>query len=270
MENKFYPLADFAYSQRASRITRCTWHCHDTYEVYYMTHGECSMFIKDKTYHTSDNNLYIIPPGYVHSNTYTVENIERYVFNFSEDMVPDTLLQPFKKLAEKIVYIPKYPAELLMLFKQLHSEIKKQDAYAPLMIQDTVHRLLVHLLRNESLPNTVEGITHPLINKLLRHIDEHFSEHVTIQQASEMLHVNRSYLSRLFHQHTGFTFPNYLCTVRLREAKKLLSRTNLPLTDIAMQCGFSSIVYFSTTFAKYESITASMYRSLHPTVPVTI
>lgn len=55
----------------------------------------------------------------------------------------------------------------------------------------------------------------------------------------------------------------YLEEVRIVKAKLLLRRLDIPLTDIALTCGFGSGAYFATTFKKHTGLTPTVYRKKH-------
>jgi transcriptional regulator GlxA family with amidase domain len=60
--------------------------------------------------------------------------------------------------------------------------------------------------------------------------------------------------------YTGFPPLNYLINIRISEAIKLLKRTDLSLTDIALGTGFYSSQHFSTTFKKTTGYTPSKFK----------
>ena len=68
------------------------------------------------------------------------------------------------------------------------------------------------------------------------------------------------YLSRLVHLHTGKTLKQYIITLRIGEAKKLLKSTDLSLAEIARRTGFENAAYFSNCFHARTKISPGEYR----------
>jgi two-component system response regulator YesN len=99
-----------------------------------------------------------------------------------------------------------------------------------------------------------------IVKKTIKYMNKHFKEKLTLGDSATHFHVNQSYLSALFKQEMGKSFTEYLTLLRLREAKKLLRETELNLTDIAYQCGFSDQSYFSKVFRKTEGLSPKEYR----------
>ena len=78
--------------------------------------------------------------------------------------------------------------------------------------------------------------------------------------ASEM-YVGRAQLNRKIKAITGYKTTEYILMARLSKAKHLLRTTELPVGEIAMQCGIEDVGYFSTLFRKHVGMTPTMYRN---------
>lgn len=59
----------------------------------------------------------------------------------------------------------------------------------------------------------------------------------------------------------GATFSHYLTTLRITNAKKMLTATDTSINDISMQTGFNDYFYFLKTFKKYTGNTPGEYRN---------
>jgi AraC-like DNA-binding protein len=58
------------------------------------------------------------------------------------------------------------------------------------------------------------------------------------------------------------TTSNFILNTRLNRAKKLLSITQKPIGEIAMECGFNDFAYFSRSFKKEFEITPSAFQRI--------
>jgi len=83
---------------------------------------------------------------------------------------------------------------------------------------------------------------------------------ITIQKASEIVGINTFYFCRLFKKLTGKTFIHYLNFVRISVSEKLLLTTNMPITVICEQTGFSSLSYCNRIFRAIKLSFPSEYR----------
>jgi AraC family transcriptional regulator, regulatory protein of adaptative response / methylated-DNA-[protein]-cysteine methyltransferase len=73
-------------------------------------------------------------------------------------------------------------------------------------------------------------------------------EDASVEALAERLGVTSRHLSRLFARHWGATPSRVAKTARVQRAKRLLSETDFPMTEIAMQAGFGSLRRFNAVF----------------------
>ena len=75
-------------------------------------------------------------------------------------------------------------------------------------------------------------------------------EGACIGRLADRLGVGARHLSRLFERHVGARPTQVARTARVQRAKRLLSGTDLPLIEVAMQAGFGSLRRFNAVFAE--------------------
>ncbi len=99
-----------------------------------------------------------------------------------------------------------------------------------------------------------------IIYKVKSYIDEHFADNISLDDVSRMVDISPYYFSKLFKQEVGENFVEYLTSIRIRHAKKLLEQPAHSIKQICVMCGYSDPNYFSRIFKKYEGMTPSEYR----------
>ena len=77
--------------------------------------------------------------------------------------------------------------------------------------------------------------------------------------------IGPSYFSKQFKAITGVGLIEYLNLTRITAAEKLLTETNRPITEVAMECGFNDSNYFAAVFKKIKGITPKKF-SLQNTI----
>ena len=95
---------------------------------------------------------------------------------------------------------------------------------------------------------------------VLRYLEKHYMEEITLTQMARSCHYSTSYFSTLFKAQTGETFVSYLNRLRLEKACELLLTTNGKNADIAQQVGFSDPKYFNRLFVRQYGMPAHAYR----------
>lgn len=83
---------------------------------------------------------------------------------------------------------------------------------------------------------------------------------LTLEKASAALGYNRNHISRLLSQGLGGGFTKFLNSIRIDKSYSLLRQTDMPITAIALECGFGSIRNFNRAFSDFTGMTPSDFR----------
>ena len=92
------------------------------------------------------------------------------------------------------------------------------------------------------------------IKKAMEYAQKNYAT-ATLKEASELCNLSYSYFSRLFKRAMGENFNEYVNSLRISEAKLMLTATTKSVADIAAECGFSSVSYFSKIFKEKTNVT---------------
>jgi AraC-like DNA-binding protein len=113
-------------------------------------------------------------------------------------------------------------------------------------------------LRTRARRNRFRAIVERLVEQPL--------EGVSLQTIAGALDTSPRQVSRLFRSELGMTFREYLASLRMERAKRLLRETDLPVIEIAAETGWSSLGHFTTTFRQRVGQTPSRYRAARAAV----
>ena len=100
-------------------------------------------------------------------------------------------------------------------------------------------------------------------HRALEHLNKNYMDDMTLDTLAAYAGFSRYTLSRMFRQHTGMTFTQYLSQRRVEMAMELLSATRMPVTQVALQCGFNSIATFNRVFRDVKGCTPTQYRVIY-------
>ena len=92
------------------------------------------------------------------------------------------------------------------------------------------------------------------------YIRENFREKISMKDICTALGRTKSAICPAFKQKYGITVVDYLTELRIEESKKLLLETDMTVSEIADEIGFSDTSYFSKVFLKTIGISPSLYR----------
>lgn len=98
------------------------------------------------------------------------------------------------------------------------------------------------------------------LTPIIEQLKTHNGINVSLEQAADMCHLSPSYFSRVFKKHFRVPYSDYLIQHKLYNAARLLGQTDISVTDIAYDLGFSSPSYFIKQFKFHFKVTPLQYR----------
>ncbi len=96
---------------------------------------------------------------------------------------------------------------------------------------------------------------------IMKWIEDHYQEEVSLDRLAEETHLSKSYVSRIFRQETGSSITDYLTARRIKKACRLLESTDWPVEQIAIQAGIPNSSYFIQLFKRVVGTTPFKYRN---------
>ena len=87
-----------------------------------------------------------------------------------------------------------------------------------------------------------------IIQEIMKYIEEHYRERLTLKQLSELFYIHPVYLGQLLLKRNGITFNKLIHNLRIEEAKRLLIKNELKNSEIAERLGYSHYSQFLKQF----------------------
>lgn len=100
-----------------------------------------------------------------------------------------------------------------------------------------------------------------IVDKIKNIIDDEYKSIENVSQISDKIYMSTSYVNHIFKKQEGITVFEYLVKVRMEKAKQMLADTNMKISEISMDLGYSSSAYFTTVFREYVGQTPKQFRS---------
>lgn len=248
-------------------------HYHNAYEIYYMLEGERYYFIKDTTYLLKKGDMVIIDINELHRTIDAgVPTHERILINFKKGFLGNIVLEArdfdllsgFKKNRHFLRLSPHEQDFVMNLFQRMKDESSNMSCESKIYTKLLLAELLILISRkiacDETVPTEHLNPAHRKISEIVAFINENYVQRLTLEQLSERFFISSYYLSRIFKECTGFSFIEYLNSVRTKEACKLLTETKFNITEISEKVGYESITHFGRTFKTILGISPREYR----------
>lgn len=97
------------------------------------------------------------------------------------------------------------------------------------------------------------------IKNILKYIEDHFNEELSLQEMSKITNVSPQYFSRLFREKMDMTFVEYLTKVRINKAMEWLKHSDKNIQEICYDVGYKDPNYFSRVFKKNTGVSPKEY-----------
>lgn len=249
------------------------WHFHPEIELVYVNKGKGKRHIGNHISYFNNSQLVLIGSNLPH-----VGYIDRLTTNGSETLIqfsPDFLGKDFFKIPEM--------AAIELLFEsakkgiRFNLEIKQRiGAKIEKLIElEGVHRISSFLEILNDLATTEDytllnanGFAFETIpqdsNKIeiiYKHINEHFKEHISLDEIATLASMTVPAFCRYFKKSTGKTFTKLVNEYRVVHATKLLAESTMSIADVSFECGFNNFSHFNKLFKNFTGKSASKYRS---------
>lgn len=250
-------------------------HWHTALEIIMPLEDSYTVYTQQKDYTLGEGDILVIPAGIVHA-LQAPKTGARFIFLFELDVLSQ--LPGFNyilSLLSQPIHIhhdanPDFYEEEVFLIMKLaeyywgNSVTKEMNIYACLM--SFFAKIGEHTVVAIPQGTGNSAKNNSLVNRLsmvLDYLDTHYSENITLEEVASIANFSKFYFTRLFKQYTNQTFYDYLSARRIQAAEQMLILPNLPITEISLKSGFSSLSSFNRTFKRLKGCSPSEYRTLY-------
>lgn len=246
---------------RALLASGHTWtvgrHRNADYELHIVRRGTCNVDVEGTVHPLRAGQGVLIPPNRFHTPVDHSPDFQRMVldlFPVSGSLLPDP---------EVSCVVLDFPPSTLALLDELMNEYANPGPFHQKMIYFLLSHLALRLLR---LLGVTDADAAPVANSDLRVdvIDSFFAnslrENVTKGDLCALLHLSPRQLHRFLRKRYGMNFREKLVSTRMTHAGWLLRHTELPIHQVALQVGYTSLPAFSRSFAQFHNCSPKQFR----------
>lgn len=150
------------------------------------------------------------------------------------------------------------------LFKKMYYLFIEHNCSSMLRMKSAFFSIVAELLdRNSSAARGKTNLYYAnLIAKIAETLRNEYSSDWSISDFSKDSGISSKYLGTLFKEIYHTSFKEYLIDVRMQNAKRMLTTTDLSISEIASSVGINDAYYFSKLFKKNEQLSPSKYRRM--------
>ena len=244
-----------------------TEHWHDETEIIFMRKGILNIRINNKEYVSKPGDVFFINSGELHG--FCGENVEYFAFVFDmktisfldEDYIQQKFLLPIINGRIRFFHYIHADKQLSEVFFRMLS-LNKEKPMAYMLGTKALLLQIIGTLIDRGLYSEYEfepNFESEFLKSIISYINEYYSERITLAEISAEFNMSPKYFCRFFKKSFNKTFTEYVNTVRVERAMKLLVNKDISITEAAIECGFSNMSYFTRTFKRICGYTPSFY-----------
>ena len=254
-------VADYSFRDDAGgRIPlKCAPHLHVHIEFFYLLEGSTRAFVDSEEYTVRAGDLLIAFPNRVHHFD-DLEKEKYMLFIIHPDLMPE-LSHVFGKQTPESAVLERACEDkmLIELLYHLRDAIRSTDAYRDVQVKGLLLALFGRLLPKLQLGEPHGEDSHAM-RAIVSYCTQNFTSDLSLESLEEALHLSRYYISHLFSHKLGIRFTDYVNSLRVSEACRLLRQSDDSITDVCARAGFNTLRTFNRSFIKQMGNTPSEYR----------
>lgn len=224
-----------------------TYNWHSNLELIYCAEGVVKTFADEKDYTLHKGDILVANPDSLHG-TFDYNNCIYYVlmidpeFSHSNGIYPEDI-----RLTN---YISN--SDSTVLFKNIITAFENDTPLKIPIIRQAVLNMLIHLYSNYAQSKTTKSyvLGKSRVKDVIKYINEHYREKLTIDNIAKQVGISNSYLSHQFAKFTGRSIIEYINLLRCQQAQKFI-RSGMNVSEAAAESGFENLSYFTKTYKKH-------------------
>lgn len=282
-ETKSHTVSEFPYNTYLCSIpldfTLVPLHWHAELEIVVIKKGTGLISVDFDKRTVTSGDIVFIRPGQLHSieqystRVMEYENIilkPELLISGETDLCARQFITPLMKgelrcAAFLTPAVPGYP-EISDCISHIDYLCERQPNGYQLAVKGFLFQLLFLLISHHQKKSTIPALQTKSLEKIktiLKYVEEHYDEHITIDDMAALTFYSKSHFMKFFKAHMGTGFIEYLNDYRLTIAERLLRTSDASVLEIAEKSGFDNLSYFNRIFKRKYGQSPGKQRRLY-------
>ena len=255
-------------------------HYHSYIEILYCTKGNFRVYLTGSEFPFCEGDMILISSGEVHKVEHTDNARGKYITLRIEPEILYSATQSFYEMKLLLAFMVENTtsqklfkrtelqnSDVPNLIKNIFYEYITMDYGYELAMTSDICRIFLWIVRYWKTMDNTDNIvfgTEELAERLypaIEYIRANFGEDISAKNMATLCSMSYSYFSRSFKNVFSMSFSDYLNQLRIYEAEKLLLTTDMNITEIGLNTGYTTTSYFIQQFKKIKSISPKQYKT---------
>lgn len=254
-------LVKSSYVQTEYKSTGNHKHFHDDYSIVYVLDGIHKFENESARFEIEKDVIRLLNPNEFHKTLDTkwtyinfmvpskyVENLAKKIF---DDDMTNIKFAPVVKDEKANQFFFKLNKELKTVYPEQENVDKALENFISYLLKNFIYQ------NKNSLKIKRDSV---LIKRMKKYILDNYTEKITLEDLEEIFSVDKFQINREFKRHLGVTPMKYILMVKINKAKKMI-HDKVPLSEVAVTCGFSDQSNMIKNFKKIYNYTPSLVKN---------
>ena len=267
-------LTDFPYKYIEQQFFTgregAPWHWHQELEIFYIEKGTLEYRIPDNAYQFQEGSAALINAKVLHRTkidagaAYVVQKIHI----FRPEFVSERESRIYKRYVEPVLQsnIPVFLfGHDLCELVRASFRLSPGDVGYEIQLRDLLSQMMAAccgMLEAETAAGTGGAADEKLLG-MVAFIEEHIGQKISVKDIADAVYISERDCYRKFQNGLCETPLQYVQSIRLEHACRLLTDTDYSISEITAQCGMGDSSYFGAVFRKQMGCTPGQYRRQH-------
>ena len=256
-------------------------HWHRELEVFILLEGNVQIRIGELVHETTAGEGCFINTGVLHSFTGTCSSpciFRSFVFEPSivggapGSVFDEAYVRPLLEAGPSFLKFQRIPEDepYFQQFSRAFTACEQEPSGYEFRVREALSEILLLVKDKSQLmpPRKLSAIPEIRVKQMLEYIDANIGNAITVRDIANAASVCPRECQRIFSRYLHYSPMEFVQRRRIFTAAGLLTGTDLPVTEIALNCGFQSPSYFSRQFNLLSGSAPREYRRAVQKTPV--
>lgn len=263
--------------EKVTVLPFCTYTSIRFFEILFVKKGSGLLKINNHYVPYSDNQIFVLIPNDKYNfdiKTPTTVSAIKFLHSFFAELASSSDHVPRKEWFNKIektlysrgrtahiqLQSKAEESSLYSLFTVLCNEYKDKSLNSEMVLKATLQALLNIVSRNVRYIPTkgIDSKIQDIVNYIHHHIND--AEKLSRKTLAATFYFSENYISEFFKREMGISLKKYILNYKLKLVETRLKYTDLTVSEIAHELGFTDSSHLAKTFLSYKGISLGSYR----------
>ncbi|MGG9963188.1 helix-turn-helix domain-containing protein [Ferruginibacter sp. SUN106] len=237
-------------------------HRQSNHSILLVTKGSLIASSGFDNYTVEQNAIIVVPAGQITSLSFMSDDIEGFYLHFSTNYLSQTDLDFADWLAKPFIKFEETEIEHLLTLLKRMQKLNESDTNESI-IKSYLTAFLSEMKQSNDFQTRVNFPAHERITlEFKKLLNYNITKHSSASFYAEKLNVTTNHLNKSVKSTLGKSASSLIDEMLILEAKVLMQKSNMAISEIASEIGFEDISYFGRFFKKHTGSTPTEYRKL--------